>query len=136
MQQRSALPATRQPSSEASASLARRLAHLSEMRGTDAIPELRTALSHPDPWVRMHVVEGLAGIDHADARAALASALHDESFGVHLEAPMAAFPALAGLASELVTETSRPEPWYRGLNRRRVPRGRSFAPVTRDDTTP
>jgi hypothetical protein len=201
MQERSAVPPTRQPSSEVNAVLARRLAHLSETRGTDAIPELRTALSHPDPWVRMHVIEGLASIDHADARAALAMALHDESFGVHmeaartlaacgrpgveavlqelvrgtpttsslhgsayvlrharltpearttvapvvealrrpvadLEAPIAAFPARAGLAPELVIEAGVAEPWYRGLNRRRSPQGRSFAPVSRDDTTP
>ncbi|MGE0544585.1 MAG: HEAT repeat domain-containing protein [Dehalococcoidia bacterium] len=201
MQERNAVPPARQPSSEASASLARRLAHLSETRGTDAIPELRHELSHPDPWVRMHVIEGLASIDHLDARAALAAALHDESFGVHmeaartlaargrpgveavlqelvrgtpttsslhgaayvlrharlspversivapvaealrrpvadLEAPIAAFPALAGLAPELVTETGAPEPWYRGLNRRRGPHGRTFAPISRDDTTP
>src|SRR5262245_45826360 len=86
MQERSAMPPTRQPSSEASATLARRLAHLSETRGTDALPGLRHALDHPDPWVRMRAVEGLATIDHIDARAALAAALHDESFGVHMEA--------------------------------------------------
>lgn len=201
MQQHNAPRPARQPSSEATAALARRLAHLSETQGIDAIPELRQALEHPDPWVRMHAVEGLANIDDVDARAAIAFALHDESFGVHmeagrtlaaqgqsgveallrellhgmpstsllhgaayvlrharlssearaivapvidalqrpaadLEAPMAAFPALSGLAPAMVTIADRPDPWYRGLRSRREPRVRSFAPVSRDDTTP
>jgi HEAT repeat protein len=201
MQQRDAPPPARQPSSAATAALARRLAHLSETQGADAIPELREALDHPDPWVRMHAIEGLASIDDIRARDALVFALHDESFGVHmeaartlaaygqpgaeavlrellhgtpstsflhgadyvlrharltsearatvtpvvealhrpvadLEAPMAAFPALIGLAPETVTEADRPDPWYRGLRSRRGPRVRSFAPVSRDDSTP
>ena len=85
MQERSA-PRARRPRSTASETLARRLAHLSETDGVGAVPELRRALDHPDPWVRMHAAQGLASIDHATARAALATALHDDSFGVHMEA--------------------------------------------------
>lgn len=84
--QESSAPPSRRPQSTASEAIAHRLAHLSETQGTDAVPELRQALDHADPWLRMHAVEGLSTIVHADARAALALALHDESFGVHMEA--------------------------------------------------
>jgi HEAT repeat protein len=60
-----------------------RLVHLPDTLGVGAIPELCAVLDHPDPWVRLHAVEGLARIDHADARAGLVAALHDASFGVH-----------------------------------------------------
>src|SRR3712207_8457837 len=42
-----------------SETLARRLAHLSETDGDRAVPELRRALDHPDPWVLMHAAQGL-----------------------------------------------------------------------------
>jgi HEAT repeat protein len=192
---------TRQAESAASVALARRLAHLSETRGAAAVPELRGALTHADPWVRAHAIEGLAGIDDDAARAALAEALHDDSFGVHweagrflaaagqagvvavlrallhgtpstsflhgaayvlhhaavpaavratlapvldtlrrpvaaLEAPLAAFAALEGLAPGTLMVAERPGPWYQGLRRRRGPGGQSFRPVSPDDATP
>jgi HEAT repeat protein len=70
----------------ASDALARHLAHLPRSAGAGAVPELRGALAHPEPWVRLHAVEGLAGIDTDEGRAALVQALHDPSFGVHWEA--------------------------------------------------
>ena len=65
------------------AALGRRLIRLPDELGTAAIPVLRAALRHPDPWVRLHAVHALARIDHPDAHAALVETLHDEAFGVH-----------------------------------------------------
>jgi HEAT repeat protein len=66
--------------------LARRLVHLPDQVGTAAVAPLRAALTHLSPWVRRHAVAALARIDDDAARAALVSALHDESFGVHWSA--------------------------------------------------
>jgi HEAT repeat protein len=81
--------ATQQARVQASAALAHRLAHLPDEMGVSAVGELRATLSHPEPWVRLHAVEGLARIDADDARMGLVTALHDESFGVHWEAARA-----------------------------------------------
>lgn len=93
----------------ASDALARHLAHLPERMGAAAIPELRAALAHPEPWVRLHAVEGLARIDHDEGRAALATALHDESFGVHWEAgralATASRPGVVAVLRALVRDT-------------------------------
>lgn len=63
--------------------LAKRLVHLPDQLGTAAVAPLRAALTHLSPWVRRHAVAALARIDDDAARAALVTALHDESFGVH-----------------------------------------------------
>lgn len=65
---------------------AQQLVNLARQQGADAIPELRLALQHPDPWMRLHAVQGLCTIDHPSARAGLVAALHDPSFGVGWEA--------------------------------------------------
>ena len=75
-----------QARTQASEALAHRLAHLPEQLGAAAAGELRAMLNHPEPWVRLHAVEGLARIDADEARMGLVTALHDESFGVHWEA--------------------------------------------------
>lgn len=74
---------------EPHAGLAGRLAHLPDERGPAALPVLRAALQHPDPWVRVHAIGALAGLGDADACAALTTALHDDSFGVHWTAARA-----------------------------------------------
>jgi HEAT repeat protein len=71
------------PQAETHNPLAARLLHLPDTMGREAIPELVTGLHHQDPWVRLHAAEGLAKVDDPEARAALATALHDPSFGVH-----------------------------------------------------
>ena len=86
MQQHDVPATTPGPQAPAHEALAQRLVHLPDQMGADAIPELRRALDHPDPWVRLHAVEGLACINHPDAHVTLARALHDDSFGVHWEA--------------------------------------------------
>jgi len=74
---------------QVSEALAHRLAHLPDQLGVAAAVELRLALDHPEPWVRLHAVEGLARINSDDARMGLVTALHDDSFGVHWEAARA-----------------------------------------------
>ncbi len=69
--------------------LARRLVHLPDQVGTAAVAPLRAALTHLSPWVRRHAVAALARIDDDAARAALVTALHDDSFGVHWSAAQA-----------------------------------------------
>lgn len=49
----------------------------------EVVAELRAALLHADPWVRLHAVSSLARRSSPEALAALVLALHDESFGVH-----------------------------------------------------
>jgi hypothetical protein len=68
---------------------AQRLVRMAAERGPAAVPDLRGALGHPDPWVRQHAVGGLAVIDDAAARAGLTTALHDSNFGVHWSASRA-----------------------------------------------
>jgi HEAT repeat protein len=58
----------------------------------EAVAELRAALGHADPWVRLHAVSSLARHTSEEALAGLVQALHDSSFGVH----WAAASALAG----------------------------------------
>lgn len=69
--------------------LAERLVHLPDQLGVAAVTPLRAALGHLSPWVRRHAVAALAGIDDDEARAALVTALHDDSFGVHWSAAQA-----------------------------------------------
>ena len=85
------------------ADLAQRLVHLPDELGAQAVPVLREALQHPDPWVRAHAVAALARIDHADACAALVTAMHDDSFGVH----WAAARTLAACGRRAVAEVLR-----------------------------
>jgi hypothetical protein len=47
------------------------------------VSDLRSALTHADPWVRLHAVTALGRIGGDEARSALVGALHDDSFGVH-----------------------------------------------------
>jgi hypothetical protein len=49
----------------------------------DVVAELRAALRHTDPWVRLHAVSSLARRTSDEALSGLVQALHDESFGVH-----------------------------------------------------
>jgi HEAT repeat protein len=69
--------------------LAERLVHLPDQLGAAAVAPLRVALTHLSPWVRRHAVAALARIDDDEARAALVTALHDDSFGVHWSAAQA-----------------------------------------------
>lgn len=71
------------------AELAERMVHLPDRLGTAAVVPLRAALTHLSPWVRQHAVAALARIDDDAARAALVTALHDDSFGVHWSAAQA-----------------------------------------------
>ena len=89
MQNGSVSPTGHRPQSAAREALAQHLVHLPLERGVDAIPMLREALGHPDPWIRVHAVEGLSAINHPDACAALTAALHDSNFGVHQTAARA-----------------------------------------------
>ena len=49
----------------------------------DVVAELREALRHANPWVRLHAVSSLARRSSDEALSGLVQALHDESFGVH-----------------------------------------------------
>ena len=82
MQRRHPAPTVPMGHTSAQATLAQRLVSLPLERGIDAIPMLREALQHPDPWIRVHAVEGLTELDHPDAHAALTVALHDCDLGV------------------------------------------------------
>jgi HEAT repeat protein len=56
---------------------------------TEPDAELRHALGHDDPWVRLHAVSSLARRTSDAALTGLVFALHDESFGVHWAAATA-----------------------------------------------
>jgi hypothetical protein len=77
------------PQAETHNRLAAHLLHLPDTSGNAALPELLEGLRHHDPWVRLHAVEGLARLSEPEARAGLATALHDPSFGVHWAASRA-----------------------------------------------
>jgi HEAT repeat protein len=68
---------------------AQRLITLARQEGTEALPELRTALRHADPWMRLHAVAGLSLLHDPRAIDLLVGALHDPSFGVDSSAAKA-----------------------------------------------
>ncbi|MGH2587556.1 MAG: HEAT repeat domain-containing protein [Dehalococcoidia bacterium] len=98
------------PRSKKPDAAAQRLVRMAAERGSEAVPTLRAALEHPDPWMRLHAVEGLAAIDDVEARAGLAVALHDSNFGVHWSASRALAGAGAAGVSAVLRALLHDEP--------------------------
>lgn len=103
------VPAQPRPLSPSRKAFTERIAALPEQLGAAAVPVLRAALNHLDPSVRLAAVGALGRLDHADARAALATALHDDSFGVDWAAARALAaagrPGVVAVLEALVRDT-------------------------------